>query len=111
MLRDAGMEVVLIGNALPEHIVTTAVQESADVIGISSYCGGELPQGSELLQAAEKAGIKQNTVFLLGGIFPPKDGPKLEKIGFTATFPPSATQEDIVSSIEKAVTAKKGGRS
>jgi len=107
MLRDAGMEVVLIGNALPERIIEAAVQESADVVGISTYCGGELALGSDLLKAAEKAGIKEHTVFLLGGIFPPKDTPKLEGMGFSATFPPSATKEEIVSSIKNAVASKR----
>ena len=106
MLRDAGMEVVLIGNALSEQIIAAAIQESADVVGISTYCGGELALGSELLQAAEKAGIKENIVFLMGGIFPPKDTPKLKEIGFSATFPPSATREEIVTCIEDAVASK-----
>ena len=107
MLRDAGMEVVLIGNALSEQIIEAAVQESVDVVGISTYCGGELALGDELLKAAEKAGIKENTVFLLGGIFPPKDTPRLKEMGFSATFPPSATKEDIVSSIENAVVSRR----
>ncbi len=106
MLRDAGMEVVLMGNAMSERIIEAAVQESADVVGISTYCGGELALGSDLLKAAEKAGIKENTVFLIGGIFPPKDAPKLKEVGFSATFPPSATREEIVSSIENAVATK-----
>ena len=106
MLRDAGMEVVLMGNALPEHIVETASQEYVDVVGISTYCGGELALGTELLKAAEKKGIKEQTVFLIGGIFPPKDIPKLKELGFSGTFL-SATKADIVSCIEDAMAAKK----
>lgn len=106
MLRDAGMEVVLIGNELPEQIIETAIQEDVDVIGISTYCGGELALGSDLLKAAEERGIKDNTVFLMGGIFPPKDMPKLKKMGFNGIFL-SATKEEIVSCIEKAVAEKR----
>ncbi len=105
-LRDAGMEVVLIGNELPERIIETAVQEDVDVIGISTYCGGELAMGSDLLKAAEEKGIKDSTVFLLGGIFPPKDIPKLKELGFSGTFL-SATKEEIVVCIEKAVAEKR----
>jgi len=105
MLRDAGMEVILMGNALPEQIVETAVQEYVDVIGISTYCGGELALGGELMKAAQKRGIKKRTSFLIGGIFPPKDIPKLKKIGFDGTFL-SATKEQIVSCIQIAVAAK-----
>jgi len=106
MLKDAGMEVVLIGNELPERIIDAAIQEDVDVVGISTYCGGELALGSDLMKAAEEKGIKDSTVFLLGGIFPPKNIPELKKIGFSGTFL-SATKEEIVSCIEKATASKK----
>ena len=106
MLKDAGMEVVLIGNELPERIIDTAVQEDADVVGISTYCGGELALGIDLMKAAEEKGIKDDTAFLLGGIFPPKNIPKLKELGFSGIFL-SATKEDIVSCIEKAIANKR----
>lgn len=108
MLRDAGMEVVLMGNARPEQIVKVAVQESADVVGISTYCGGELVLGKELMKSAEKEGIKDNTVFVLGGIFPPRAGPALVKLGFSAAFPPSTSKDEIVENIKTALTVKQG---
>jgi len=52
MLKDAGMEVVLIGNELPERIIDTAIQEDVDVVGISTYCGGELALSTDLMRAA-----------------------------------------------------------
>lgn len=107
MLKDAGMEVVLIGNELPERIIETAIQEDVGVVGISTYCGGELALGSDLMIAAEKKGIKANTAFLLGGIFPPKNMSKLKEIGFSGVFPPSSTREEIVSCVEKAVAARR----
>jgi methylmalonyl-CoA mutase C-terminal domain/subunit len=107
MLRDAGMEVVLFGNALPEQIIEAAIQEYVDVVGISTYCGGELALGSDLVKAAENRGIKGRTIFLIGGIFPPDDAPKLKEMGFSGVFPPSATREEIVSSIESAVASRK----
>ncbi len=107
MLKDAGMEVVLIGNELPERIIEAAMQEDVDVVGISTYCGGELALGTDLMKVAEERGIKDNTAFLLGGIFPPKNIPELEKIGFSGAFL-SASKEEIVACIEKAITVKKG---
>lgn len=106
MLRDAGMEVILMGNAMPEQVVETAVQEYVDVIGISTYCGGELALSTDLMKAAEKRGIKERTTFLIGGIFPPLYIPKLRELGFDGTFL-SATKEEIVSCINEAVKAKK----
>ena len=107
MLRDAGMEVILMGNALSEQITDAAVQEAVDVVGISTYCGGEVVLGEELIEVAERKGIKGQTVFLLGGIFPPKNAPRLKEIGFSATFPPSTSREEIVSTIKSAVAARR----
>ena len=106
MLRDAGMEVVLMGNALPEQVIEAAAQEDADVVGISTYCGGELALGKELMKAAKEKGIKDHTVFVLGGIFPPENKPKLEKLGFSNAFL-SATKEEIVETIKSAVASKR----
>lgn len=109
MLRDAGMEVVLLGNALPAVIARAAVQEDVDVVGISSYCGGELVLGEKVLAMAREEGIRQDVVFVLGGIFPPDNAAKLMKLGFAATFPPSAKAEEIVGGIKKALAAKSAG--
>ena len=106
MLRDAGMEVVMLGNELPERTIETAIQEDADVVGISTYCGGELALSTDLLKAAAKKGIKEHTVFVLGGIFPPRNLAKLLKLGFSGVFPPSSTREEIVACIEQAVAAR-----
>ena len=106
MLRDSGMEVIYIGNNTPEKIVEAAVQEDVDVVGISSYCGGELVLCEDLMEAAGKKGVKDNILFLLGGIFPPGDVPKLKQIGIHGTFPPGATKEEISGFIENAVASK-----
>ncbi len=108
MLRDAGMEVVLIGNATPEQIIETAIQEDVDAIGISTYCGGELPLGRDLIDQAAKRGIKERTAFMIGGIFPPEDEPQLKKIGFDGVFPPGAvsSREAICDFVKKAVESK-----
>ncbi len=108
MLRDAGMEVIMMGNALPEHIIESAVQESVDVVGISTYCGGELTLSRDLMKAAGEKGIKGHTVFVLGGIFPPKDIPQLKKIGFSGAFL-AATREGIVNCIKESLAAKRRG--
>ena len=107
MLRDAGMEVILLGNARPEEIARAALQEYVDVVGISSYCGGELALGEKLFEAVGEEGIKEHAVFVLGAIFPPENASKLKKLGFSAVFPPSATSEQIVSAIKSALAAKK----
>jgi methylmalonyl-CoA mutase C-terminal domain/subunit len=106
MLRDLGMEVIYIGNAYPEGIVRAAVQEDVDVIGVSCLTGAHLTLGSELLQIAEQERIRDKIVFAIGGVFPPRDVPKLREIGFDAVFGPGARGEEIHSFVRRAVTAK-----
>jgi methylmalonyl-CoA mutase C-terminal domain/subunit len=106
MLREAGMEVIPLGNARPGKIAEVAKEEEVDVVGISSYCGGELALCSELMEAAEGLGVKESTVFIMGGVLPPGDVPRLKELGFGAVFPPSSTKEEIVAFIQSAVASE-----
>jgi len=110
MLRDAGMEVILLGNELPERIIDTAIQEAVDVIGISTYCGSPVVFGRDLLKIAQDKGLKKETGFIIGGIFPPKDEPALRKMGFAGVFPPGpgSTRENIVDCVKSMVSKTRG---
>jgi methylmalonyl-CoA mutase C-terminal domain/subunit len=105
-LRDAGMEVIYIGNSLPKEIIRTAIQEGVDVIGVSSLGGAHLTLGGELIEEAKKERLEGSTVFVIGGVFSPSDAEKLRAIGFDRTFLPGATREEIVSSIRNMVSDK-----
>lgn len=105
-LRDAGMEVVYIGNSLPKEIVRTALQEGVDVIGVSSLGGAHLTLGGELFEEAKKEKLVESVAFVIGGVFSPSDAEKLKEIGFDGVFMPGATREEIVSSIRKIVSEK-----
>ncbi len=108
MLKDAGMEVIYIGNAFPEEIIEVALSEDVDVVGVSTLGGYHLSQGEELMKLAEKKGIKDNIVFLIGGVFPPQDEPKLKEMGFDGVFGPGSTSEQVVTFIRKTVPEKVG---
>jgi len=105
-LRDAGMEVVYLGNCLPAEIISTAIQEDVDVIGVSSLGGAHLTLGKMLLEQAEQEGIKDRTAFMIGGVFSPEDETRLKKIGFDGVFPPGSTRKDIIAAIVQAVEQK-----
>jgi len=105
-LRDAGMEVVYLGNSFPKEIINTAIQEDVDVIGVSSLGGAHLTLGGELMDEAKKEGLQGRVAFVIGGVFPPADATKLKEVGFDGIFMPGATREEIVSSIRKIVSAK-----
>lgn len=105
-LRDKGMEVIYLGNSLPEEIMATAVQEQVDVIGVSSLGGAHLSLGSLLLRQAKQKDLKDEFVFLIGGVFSPQDAEELIRLGFDHVFPPGSTQEAIVSGLQEALVAK-----
>ena len=107
-LRDAGMEVIYLGNCLPDEIFTTAIQEQVDVIGVSSLGGAHLSLGSLLMQKAADRGLKEELVFLMGGVFSPEDADELEKIGFDGVCPPGSSRQIIVTGLKKALAVKQG---
>jgi len=102
-LSNAGMEVVYLGNALPEEIVNVAIQEDVDVVGVSSLGGAHISLGSLLLKEAEEKGLKDKVAFLMGGVFAPSDGERLREIGFDDVFLPGSTSAQIVSGVKRLV--------
>ena len=105
-LRDAGMEVIYLGNCLPDEIITTAIQEQADVIGVSSLGGAHLSVGSLLMEKAEQKGLKDELVFLIGGVFSPEDADELATIGFDGVYPPGSSRDTIITGLTKALDEK-----
>ena len=106
-LRDAGMEVIYIGNSTPEQIIASAVQEDADIIGVSSLVGAHLSLGKELLKLAEEEGIKDKRIYLMGGAVHEEDMDKLKTLGFDAIFTSGTTKEEILSKIDGLLKEKK----
>jgi methylmalonyl-CoA mutase C-terminal domain/subunit len=103
-LRDAGMEVIYLGNLLPKQVIEAAIQENVDVVGVSSLGGAHLTLGGKLIELAKQRGlIKDGMKFVIGGVFPPIDAVKLQQIGFDMVFLPGASRDEIVASIRKLV--------
>ena len=108
-LKDAGMEVVYIGNALPEEIIKAAIQEDADIVGVSSLGGAHLTLGGEVVEVAKREGLTERTAFFIGGVMAPKDIVELKEKGFDGVFTQGATRDEIVSGLKQGVAAKKKG--
>ena len=102
-LRDAGMEIIYIGNSTPEQIIKSALQEDVDVVGVSSLGGAHLSLGVKLITLAKKEGIKDSKIYLIGGAVPEDDMDKLTKAGFDAIFTSGATREEMISVINDLV--------
>ena len=106
IFAEAGMEVVYTGlRQTPEMIVEAALQEDADVVGLSSLSGVHnyfFPKVVELLKA-KKLG---NVLVVGGGIIPLEDIPTLKKSGIAEIFGPGTSTDAIVGFIKANVKAK-----
>ena len=95
-LRDAGHEVIYTGHRrTPEQIVRIAMDEDAQVVGLSSLSGAHgflFPKVCELLL---EAGL-DDVVVLGGGIIPERDRPALYESGISAIFVPGTTSTEMI---------------
>jgi methylmalonyl-CoA mutase C-terminal domain/subunit len=95
-LRDAGMEVIYTGlRQTPEMVVSAALQEDVDVIGLSILSGAHnaiVPRVAELMNAQKM----DDVLMLVGGIIPDQDVPALKAAGVKGVFQPGTPLDEIV---------------
>jgi methylmalonyl-CoA mutase, C-terminal domain len=102
-LRDAGVEVIYTGlHQTPEQIVSAALQEDADAIGLSVLSGAHMTQFSRVLDLLRERNAADITVFG-GGIIPDADIAELERMGVAKIFTPGATTTEIVDWVHSAL--------
>lgn len=103
LLRDAGMEAVYLGKMLtPEEVVTAALQEDVDAIGLSYLSGEHLPQARAVVKLLKKHKI-DDKMLLIGGCIPQEDIPKLKKLGVAGVFPAGGLVTDIIDFLKERV--------
>lgn len=101
-LRDAGMEVIYLGNQFPEGIAAAALQESPDVVGLSTLSGNHLTLGPKLVKRLREMGMDDVPV-IMGGVIPFQDFPELKRQGITEIFGPDTPMEEIVRFIQEKI--------
>jgi len=95
-LRDAGIEVIYTGlHQTPAQIVDAAIQEDADVIGLSILSGAHLTLFAEVMDLLKERGATDILVFG-GGIVPDDDIPVLKDMGVAEIFTPGTSMQSIV---------------
>jgi methylmalonyl-CoA mutase, C-terminal domain len=105
-LRDAGMEVIYTGlHQTPEQIVETALQEDADIIGLSVLSGAHMTQFKRVLELLGERDARDVQVFG-GGIIPEEDIAKLSEMGVAKIFTPGAPTTEIVDWVRANITAE-----
>jgi methylmalonyl-CoA mutase C-terminal domain/subunit len=94
-LRDEGFEVIYTGlHQTPEMIVSAAVQEDVDAIGMSIMSGAHMTLFPAVIDLLKQQGVSDVTIFG-GGIIPDADIPELKRMGVAEIFTPGATTRSI----------------
>jgi methylmalonyl-CoA mutase C-terminal domain/subunit len=105
-LRDAGMEVIYTGlRQTPEQIVGAALQEDADVIGLSILSGAHMHICPRVMDLLKEKGLT-DVLVVIGGIIPDVDVPRLHAMGVSGIFLPGSPMQDIVDYITKNVRSR-----
>jgi methylmalonyl-CoA mutase C-terminal domain/subunit len=102
-LRDAGMEVIYTGlRQTPEQIVGAALQEDADVIGMSILSGAHMHICPRVMELLKDKGLG-DVLVVVGGIIPDVDIPKLQGMGIRGIFLPGSPMQQIIDFINTNV--------
>lgn len=102
-LRDAGMEVIYTGlRQTPEMVVTAALQEDVDAIGISILSGAHMTVFPKVLQLMKEKGMT-DVLLTGGGIIPEEDMKKLHSMGVGNLFAPGTPTSEIAGYIKEWV--------
>ena len=105
-LRDAGMEVIYTGlRQTPDQIVSAALQEDADVIGLSILSGAHNSIAPNLMDLVRQKGL-DDVLVLIGGIIPDVDVPRLKALGIKGVFLPGTPMQDIIDFIQANARAR-----
>jgi len=105
-LRDASMEVIYTGlRQTPEQIVAAALQEDADVIGLSILSGAHNHIAPRLMELLKEKGL-DDVLVVIGGIIPDIDIPKLHALGVKGVFLPGTPMQEIIDFINTNARAK-----
>lgn len=104
-LRDAGMEVIYTGlRQTPEMIVSAALQEDVDAIGLSILSGAHMPLMARIMELMAENEMQDVPIFL-GGIIPDEDATALKGMGVTGVYGPGTNLDDVVAAVRSAVAA------
>ncbi|MET3648919.1 cobalamin B12-binding domain-containing protein [Phyllobacterium ifriqiyense] len=106
ILRDAGMEVVYTGlYKSPNEVVSAAIQEDVDVIGVSLLSGSHVPLFRELGRCLREQNAEHIFV-VAGGVIPEHDYIALLDGGVDAIVPQEARADLIVTTIKNLIAAR-----
>ena len=107
-LRDEGFEVVYTGlRQTPEMIVSAALQEDVDVVGLSILSGAHMTLLPKVCDGLRKQGM-DDVLVTAGGIIPDDDIPALQQAGVSRVFGPGTTIGEVAEFIRANARRREG---
>jgi methylmalonyl-CoA mutase C-terminal domain/subunit len=102
-LRDAGMDVIYSGlHRTPEEVVTAAIQEDVDILGVSLLSGVQLTVFPKIIKLLDEKGV-DDLILVAGGVMPDEDVAELKKMGVHEVMLQDTPPDAIVSTLTKLV--------
>ncbi len=106
-LRDAGMEVIYTGlHRRPEDVVTSAVQEDVDVIGVSILSGAHMTVFPRIIELLKEQEADEATLLLGGGVMPDEDVEELKKMGVAEILGQDTPPDAVVETVRRLVSER-----
>lgn len=105
-LRDAGMDVIYTGlHRSPDEVVTAAVQEDVDVLGVSLLSGVQMTVFPKILKLLKERGA-DDMIVVAGGVMPDEDAAALHDMGVAAVLLQDTPPQEIVDTLRRLVEAR-----
>lgn len=99
--RDAGMEVIYTGlHQTPQQIISAAIQEDVDVVGLSILSGAHLGLSQKVMDGLRLKGVTDKVV-IVGGPIDETDAQELKALGISEVFGPGSTIDSPVNYIQR----------
>jgi methylmalonyl-CoA mutase cobalamin-binding domain/chain len=108
-LRDAGMDVIYSGlHRTPDEVVTAAIQEDVDVLGVSLLSGVQMTVFPKIFDKLKKEGA-DDIIVVAGGVMPAADVAALKQMGVKEVMLQDTPPQAIISTLKRLV-AERGAR-
>jgi methylmalonyl-CoA mutase C-terminal domain/subunit len=108
-LRDAGMDVIYTGlHRTPEEVVTAAIQEDVDVLGVSLLSGVQMTVFPKIFAQLRQQGA-DDMIVVAGGVMPDEDVAALKKMGVKEILLQDTPLDKVIGTLRQLV-AERGPR-
>ena len=105
-LRDAGMDVIYTGlHRTPDEVVTAAIQEDVDVLGVSLLSGVQLTVFPKIFKLLQEQGA-DDLIVVAGGVMPDEDVAELKRLGVSEVMLQDTPPQAVVDTLKRLVAAR-----